>query len=198
MAEFNEEKQLEGFTGRALRRNKAGSYEQLLCQHLIQAVNSPPAQKIRLICEAAYMIPETPDKTDKINREDLDLLYKVATSFSETRFDMRNPEEFHGAMLWAFPLARETVEKYVMPWLDDDTQIYLTGRLREEVSEKLSAMKWGPDKIFKMSQNLHIAGFAKMEAVFTSWAMPKAMILFESLAKQVNPDTYQRILEVMH
>ena len=41
------------FARQALRLTRKGSFEQLVCQHLIVSVASEPLTKVRLVCEAA-------------------------------------------------------------------------------------------------------------------------------------------------
>jgi hypothetical protein len=48
----------EEFASTALRLQRKGSFEQLLCQHLIVSVSSPLLEKVRLICETAFMVPK--------------------------------------------------------------------------------------------------------------------------------------------
>jgi hypothetical protein len=193
MPENEEDQSLADFTSRAIRRNKAGSYEQLLCQHLIKAVDAPPADKIRLISEASMMVPDTP-----VNKELLEILYSVSLSFTETRVDLRDPADFHGAILWGFPRTDKNFEKFIMPWLPSDDQIYTKSGRNVSETDRIEALPWGGEKFWAESQVLHISGFVKLETRFTVWAMPHAMRMFEQLAKLINPDTYQKVLEQVH
>jgi len=51
------------FTSQALRLRRRGSFENLLCQHLIMSVAADPMTKVRLICEAAWMV--NPNKIEE-------------------------------------------------------------------------------------------------------------------------------------
>lgn len=55
------ESSFQEFTSQALRLHRRGSFENLLCQHLMTGVAANPLMKIRLVCEAGWMVD-----TDKI------------------------------------------------------------------------------------------------------------------------------------
>jgi hypothetical protein len=180
---------LASFASSALRRNKPGSYEQLLCQHLIKSVAAPPIEKIRLVSEAALLVQD-----NDIDKELLEVLFKVVTSFIMTRQDIRDPYLWHGAFSWSFQRSNEAYKRYVVPWFD-----HADGLFHKEIKysdlQKYDAMNWGGQKFFFVTQRLHIAGLDVMESKFTAWAMPQIMTIFEKLSRLIDPDVYMDMLE---
>ena len=182
----------EKFASQALRRNKLGSYEQLLCQHLIKSVASEPIEKIRLVAEAAYMVPSTP-----VDEEILDIIYSVVTSFIGTEIIITNPDLFFGKIAWGFQLTDENYEKYILPWFKGFGRLFLTNRAPN--SEKIEEMENSPLKFWNMTafSKIFPTSVEYMKTTFLVWAMPQIMVMFEQLSKLVNPDLYDSILEKM-
>lgn len=192
--EESQEDTLGDFAGRVLRRNMPGSYEQLLCQHLIKSVAANPIEKIRLVCEAAMMVPNTP-----VDTETLETIYNVVTSFSQSRLDIKDPYDsrmWHGIITWSFDRTGEAFERYITPWMKDDDAFYIKGfSYNDEKKEEFNALEFGPRKFFWGCERIHIAGLAVLEARFMAWAMPQVMVMFEQLSKLVSPDLYMEMLE---
>ena len=182
----------EKFASQALRRNKLGSYEQLLCQHLIKSVASEPIEKIRLVAEAAYMIPDTP-----VDTETLDVIYSVVTSFIGTEIIIQNPELFFGKIAWGFGLTNENFEKYIRPWFKGFGRLFLVARGTN--SDEIEAMEKGPKKFWTITAYSKVfpTSVEYLKATFLVWAIPQVMVMFEQLSKLVNPDLYDSILEKM-
>ena len=111
-----EEGGLEEFAKIALRRPMRGSWESLLCQHLVQSVNSDAPQKVRLICEGAYMAI---DKA-KVDMGLIDRIYRVASALVNTK------EEDFTHVAWPFPETQETYDLYIGPWYNDDVPLGFT------------------------------------------------------------------------
>jgi len=80
----------------------------LLCQHLIMSVNTDPMNKVRLVCEAAWMVE--PDKIT-LDMNQVETIYTTALSFLNT-----NPKAEFIAVAWGFTLTPENYERFVEPW----------------------------------------------------------------------------------
>jgi hypothetical protein len=98
----------EEFASTALRLQRKGSFEQLLCQHLIVSVSSPLLEKVRLICETAFMVPK--DKLS-LDFEQVETVYMATLAFLNT--DVRG--EFI-AVAWGFKLTEENYRRFVASW----------------------------------------------------------------------------------
>jgi hypothetical protein len=194
MSEKNgQDKELDQFTQDALRRNRPGSYEQLLCQHLIKAVASPQLEKIRLICEAAYISyyndPEnSPVKEDF---ETLDILYKVSTSFINTFVNTNDPERFPGIVAWSFKVNEENSDKYLRPWIGNTSHLYY---MTEAPDYSKDVPIWRRIEHSTTSGIMHLANLEAFKAAFTDYATPIAMAIFGKLTREIDPDTYSEIL----
>ena len=101
---------VQGFLSRALRRKQPGSYEQFLCQHLIRSVAAEPLEKIRLVSEAAYMVPDTP-----VDKSILESIYRVVISLTSTEVSIRNQEHWGGSIPWNFELSDENYKRFIDP-----------------------------------------------------------------------------------
>ena len=185
-------KDFEKFASQALRRNKLGSYEQLLCQHLIKSVASDPIEKIRLVAEAAYMVPDTP-----VDTEILDIIYGVVTSFIGTEIIITNPELFFGKIAWGFSLTDINFEKYISPWFKGFGRLFLVSRTSN--TKKLEEMEDGSIKFWNMTaySKLFPTSVEYLKTTFLVWAIPQIMVMFEQLSKLVNPVLYDSILDKM-
>lgn len=187
----NENEALESFAQTALRRNKTGSYEQLLCQHLIKAVAEQPTEKIRLICEAAYMVPG-------FESENLEVIFEVSTSFNATQYNvfkdsfMRDPSmRWPGVIAWGFKQDEESYTKYIQPWIRT-----LGGLIpNTNKSEKSVDEMTNPEYFFWVTRHAHNSTLEILKSRFTIWAVPKAMQILEQLTAYVSPDTYAEMLE---
>jgi len=125
-----EEKEEEGFkefATQALRLHRRGSYENLLCQHLIMSVAADPLTKVRLVCEASWMT--NPHKTG-LNMTQVETIYTVALSFLNT-----NPKTDFLSVAWGFTLSRENYERFVVPWRRK-TSLFFSTTCRAETNEK--------------------------------------------------------------
>jgi hypothetical protein len=186
---------LEKFASHALRRTRPGSYEHLLCQHLIRSVASEPLEKIRLVSEAAYMVPDTP-----VDRDTLEALYNVVTSLIRSRQDIVNPYktgDWHSTITWGFQRTKKNFEKYINPWMKSWDGIAWIRFDTKEKSEWFINLEWGATKFYKGTSRIYISGLAIIESRFITWAIPQIMTMFEQLSKLVNPDLYDSMLEKM-
>lgn len=90
-------REFESFASQALRLRRRGSFENLLCQHLIMSVAADPMTKVRLICEAGWMV--NPNKIG-LDLNQVETIYTVALGFLNT-----NPEVDFLSMAWGFTLS---------------------------------------------------------------------------------------------
>lgn len=114
--EQNEEKEdFSKFVSGALRGPRKGTYEQLLCQHLISSVTANPLKKIKLTCEAAMMAE--PEKAKGFNQEELETFFNVSNAFSsasQTKIDQIGTRMY--AIPWPFSNTEENYDRYIKPW----------------------------------------------------------------------------------
>ncbi len=184
---------LPNFVSRAMRRKMPGSYEQLLCQHLIKSVGAPPLEKIRLVAEAAFMVPDSP-----VDKETLDVLYKVVMSFNRTREDIVDPiQKWSFYIAWVFERDNEDFEKYILPWSPSLEGINMIEIRSQETMKQVKELEFGPTKFFFVTSQIHISGLAALEGRFISWAIPQIMTIFQKLSKLISPDLYETILAKM-
>ena len=186
---------IQGFVSRALRRKMPGSFEQLLCQHLIRSVASDPVEKVRLICEAAMMGPDTP-----VDKENLEIIYQVSTGLTETRKDVMDPYvgKWHSMMMWGFARNEENFDRYIKPWIRTwDSLVYRTFSYREDNEKERIQNLRGSEYFWAICDRAHIATVATLETRFLTWAIPQVMRMFEQLSKLISPDLYEMMLEKM-
>jgi len=202
----NEEHEFQKFVSESLRGPKGGSFESLLCQHLVAAVNSKPLGKIRLTCEAALMVEDLQSKG--IDKEELAMIHQVALGFINTsHYNFQGL--FYCYMSFPFQLTQENYEKYILPWLQSGTHLRYWATFwrgpgdreyaerHEHIQEQLSKLpeaQW----FFHITKNNNLAEieYSNLLSQFTSWALPKTQIIFSKLAKLVNPGLFQEILSL--
>jgi len=123
---------VEKFAIRALRGPKRGILEHSLCQHLALAITSEPLRKIRLICEAAFLLDEKTWKEIGINEDDLDVLYRVALAFINSANENRR---YYDQVIpiwtvsWSFNKPADDLElyrRYIQPWCSKYTLEYFS------------------------------------------------------------------------
>jgi len=193
--EQTQECELEEFTAKALRRNQTGSYEEMLAQHLIKAVAAEPTTKIRLICEAAMMLPD-------LNEEDqrkIDIIYPVALSFEETRINVKldannsHQVDWHGIIAWSIPRTKKSYKKYIKPWIIDPWELYYKPRTRDIDKEKINQYT-DARYFFFVSKCAHNSALETMKSRFCSYWMIYIMQLNRMICRHINPDTYSQML----
>jgi hypothetical protein len=108
VAQDDAESPFQSFASQALRLQRKGSFEQLLAQHLIQSVSMDPLSKVRLVLEAAFMVPS--DKLD-IDYDLVETVYLAALGFLNT-----NVESEVVSMAWGFTLTQENYARFIEPW----------------------------------------------------------------------------------
>lgn len=187
------EKDFEEFTSSALRLHRRGSFENLLCQHLIMSVASDPLTKVRLICEAGWMVD--PDKIG-LDLTQIETVYTVALSFLNT-----NPKADFLSMAWGFSLNRGNYRRFVAPWRRK-TSLFFMASCAAETEEKrgcLDRAKCEAEKLYLMTHDLNLSSvsFHTLKSEFLRWALPITMEIFEKLSRLVQPDLYKEMLQIM-
>jgi len=105
------------FVSSAIRAPRAGAYEHLLSQFLAQAVIcTDPLKRVKVVCEAALMIPESERKSLAIDYETVQVLNHLANAFLN-RSTHKIEEVEVVSIPWGFPLTEKNFEKFIKPWL---------------------------------------------------------------------------------
>jgi len=187
-----EESGFESFASQALRLHRKGSFETLLAQHLAVATPADPMQKVRLVCEAAYMVP--PDKL-KLDMQQVETIYLVCLSFLNTRI-------IEDAIIaWGFEETEENYERFITPWHKDIPMSFLYDCIssRKEKIKILQNCKTYAERFFHYTANLYLtsSSFQMLKSEFLIWAVPQAMQIFEQLSRLVDPDLYKEMLGIV-
>lgn len=181
----------EEFAAKALRLPRKGSFEIMLSQHLATAVPAEPLLKIRLVIEAAFMVPR--DKLE-LDLELLDIIYRVCLSFLNTK------TMGDGIYIsWNFPTTRENYKKYIEPWHDSRISLSFSGFTEAEIAEKRERLRSCDDVterfwLLTTVLSLHPACFDVLRGEFLNWAIPKVMGVFEKLSRLIDPDLYKELI----
>ena len=181
------------FTSQALRLRRRGSFENLLCQHLIMSVAADPMTKVRLICEAAWMV--NPNKIG-LDLNQVETIYTVALGFLNT-----NPETDFLTVASGFSLTLENYERFIAPWRRQTSMFFCTS-CRAETAEKrkrLNQADCEAEKFYLMTHdlNLSLSSLHMLKSEFLRWALPLVMEIFEKLSRLVQPDLYKEMLQIM-
>jgi len=187
---MSEEEKFEQFASKALRLNRRGSFEQMLANHLVLAVNADVLHKLRLTLEGAYMVDL--DKI-KVDRESLDRLYALTISFLNTNYKT----DFI-TVSWLFTETEENYAKFIQPWMRHIPLTFssCTEFERQKKQKKLeeSPSEWQKFFLITKELNLHYSSFSLLRGLFLRWALPQVMTIFEELSRQVDPAIYQEVL----
>jgi hypothetical protein len=187
-----EEARFEEFVTQALRLHRRGSFENLLAQHLIVAVNSPPMQKIRLVCEAAFMVPK-----DKLNVD----MHEVETIYLTCLSLLHTPEKADFiSVAWAFPQTEENYARFIKPWHNRHAPLFYTYSCiaeRDDKRKSLEKAKSEAEEFFLITSKLgiHPTSVQVLKSEFAAWAVPRVMQVFEVVSRLVDPDLYKEVLE---
>jgi hypothetical protein len=192
-SQTKEESDFETFTSSALRSHRKGSFETLLAQHLAVATPSDPLNKIRLVCEAAFMVPK--DKLE-LDMKQVETVYMVCLSFlNATRPDI--------IMAFGFALNEESYVRFIKPWHEPGgVPMMFTSFCeadRQEKSEEVENAKTAAEAFFLVTarHGLSSGSFAMLKAEFLRYAIPHAMETFEKISKLVDPDLYKELLGLL-
>lgn len=131
-----EEEQLSEYAAQALRGPKFGIFEQLLCQHLVQAtVSADPLRKIQLIVEAALMVDTEKQKPLQIDLERLEVVRTVTEAFTHRSEKSNNVYDCMVNVRFGFEESEENYNRYVQPWHNGGHLLHYPTRLAELFSD---------------------------------------------------------------
>jgi hypothetical protein len=200
----NEEKSQDDFAefvSKAIREPRGGAYEQLLSQFLAQAVIcTDPLKRVKVVCEAALMIPE-PERADlAIDYETVEILNMVTNAF------LNSATNRDGAVSisWGFHETEENGVKFVQPW--QTTKIwYYPHLLRTHVvfehysgygMPKIKRIVTEPfwDWFFDATHCLSTDGYNTLRNSFVAWAIPQIQLYLSELTHVVSPSLYSEVL----
>lgn len=170
--------------------------------HLIRAIAAPPVEKIRLVAEAALMVPEP-----NYDRDTLDIIFKISIGFTNTEIDIHNQEFWTGVIPWPFEVNEpEYFNKYIKPWFGDAWLIvygeprsakglnaYSEGKAKNKEIQELRRTQHDTDKckyfnICAREYTFGLATFEQLRSLFMAWAMPQTMQIFHMLSWLISPD----------
>jgi hypothetical protein len=165
---LEEEKQQDSFqefANQALRLTRKGSFEQLLAQHLIQSVSMDPLNKVRLVLEAAFMVPK--DKLD-LDFKLTETIYLTTLGFLNT-----NIQSDYISVAWGFSLTKENYDRFIKPWhrgIPLSFYAFSTAE-EEEEEEKRERLKQAEDEahyFFLLTHGLNLfpIGFQCLKSEF--------------------------------
>jgi hypothetical protein len=181
------------FTSQALRLRRRGSFENLLCQHLIMSVAADPMTKVRLICEAGWMV--NPNKIG-LDLNQIETIYTVALGFLNT-----SPETDFLSMAWGFTLSIKNYRRFITPWRRQTQMFFLTScsAETEKKRKRLNRAESKAEEFYLMTHelNLSLSSLHMLKSEFLRWALPQVMEIFEKLSRLVQPDLYKEMLQIM-
>ena len=191
--EENRQDSFEGFASQALRLTRKGSFEQLLAQHLIQSVSMDPLNKVRLVLEAAFMVPK--DKLD-LDLELAETVYLTTLGFLNT-----NIQSDYISVAWGFSLTKENYGRFIKPWHRGIPLSFYAFSTAEE-EEKRERLKQAEDEaehffLLTHGLNLYPTSFQCLKSEFLRWSIPITMQFFEKLSRLIDPDLYREMLQIL-
>lgn len=181
------------FTSQALRLQRKGSFEQLLAQHLIQSVSMDPLNKVRLVLEAAFIVPH--DKLN-IDFERAETIYLTTLGFLNT-----NIQGDYVSMAWGFSLDKESFERFIKPW-HKGISLSFSAWCQSETQKKRENLEQAEDEaehFFLLTNWLNLAptSFQCLKSEFLRWSIPITMEIFEKLSRLIDPDLYREMLQIL-
>jgi len=183
----------ERFTSQALRLTRKGSFEQLLAQHLIQSVSMDPLNKVRLVLEAAFMVPK---EKVSLDFELAETIYLTTLGFLNT-----NIQSDFISMAWGFSLTSENYGKFIKPWHHNIPLSFAAGcqAETEEKRERLNSAKDEAEHLFLLTHDLDLypTSFQCLKSEFLRWSIPIVMEFFEKLSRLIDPDLYREMLQIL-
>lgn len=192
--ENTEESGFSKFASQALRLHRKGSFELLLSQHLAVAVPSDPMIKVRLVCEACWMVPE--DKL-KLDMQQVEMIYLSCLSFLNTNtFKVDSV-----SIAFGFEQTEENFERFIKPWHKGVPLMFLYGNQaeRESKNQVLEKAEGEAEKFFLYTTefDLNLGSFQMLKTEFLRWAIPQCMEIFEKLSRLIDPDLYKEMLGIL-
>jgi hypothetical protein len=205
----DEETDLQKFVANAVRAPRGGIYEHLLSQFMAQAVIvTDPLKRIKIVCEAALMIPEKDRENLAIDYDRLRGFNLVANAL--LHYTVR--QEFYGklpfqviSISWGFAMDEDNYRKLILPWIQYPVMHYpflIRDKKHVEIgydSYSLPIVKkcsceplWS--YVFAASTCLAMEGYDSLRNSFAAWAIPQVQLYLTELTEIVNPTLYAEIL----
>lgn len=202
----DEEGNFAQFVTSAMRAPRQGIYEHLLSQFMAQAVLvTDPLKRIKLVCEAALMVPERDRENLAIDYEKIEVLYAIANSLLNQA--VRSDQLARDAVVsipWGFIPNEENFKKYVAPWYNVHLIEYWAPLLKHCV--KLRYDSYGFPHVVSISEEpawfffydvsicLTITAYNRLKNAFAAWAIPTVQAYLAELTQIVSPSLYAEIL----
>jgi len=193
LEENNQDSPFQEFASQALRLTRKGSFEQLLAQHLIQSISMDPLNKVRLVLEAAFMIPKGKIEFDF---ELAETIYLTALGFLNTKV-----QSDYISIAWGFTLTQENYDRFIKPW-HKGIGLSFVASCQSEVEKKreiLNQTKNEAISFFLLTHdlNLSLTSFYCLKSEFLRWSIPITMKFFEKLSRLIDPDLYREMLQIL-
>lgn len=200
------EDKLATFVSSAIRSPKAGAYEQLLSQFLASAVVvTDPLKRVKIVCEAALMIPEDEREDLAIDYDKIEKLNAVANAMLNR--SKRTVQDLTVVGIpWGFALTKKNFEKYIKAWFQG-VGSYWPFLMRKHV-EIGRTIFGNPDPFnvkkitknpfwsffFEASHCLTAEGFNSLKNSFSAYAIPIVQTYLAQLTRVVSPGLYSQII----
>ena len=118
-SEKDEEAEFEAFVSSAIRKPKEGIYEHLLSQFLASAVVvTDPLKRVKILSEAALMVPEVQRKGLGIDYELVEVLNSVANALLVPVVKKLHNGIEYVSIPWGFEKNEANFDRYIKPWLN--------------------------------------------------------------------------------
>jgi len=157
------------------------------------SVAADPMTKVRLICEAGWMV--NPNKIG-LDLDQVETIYTVTLGFLNT-----SPETDFLSMAWGFTLNTKNYRRFVTPWRRQTQMFFLTSCTAEteKKRKRLNRAESKAEEFYLMTHelNLSLSSFHMLKSEFLRWALPLVMEIFEKLSRLVQPDLYKEMLQIM-
>jgi hypothetical protein len=182
---------------------RQGIYEHLLSQFLAQAVIvTDPLKRVKIVCEAAFMIPEAERSDLAVDYEKIEVLNVVANALlnpTNIKIDFGDLV----SLSWGFNESEENFSKFVTPWaicrinywptfLKTHVKMHRDYYNRIVVDEIIRNPLWS--WFFDATSCLSTDGYASLRNNFAAWAIPQVQLYLAELTKMVSPNLYNQIL----
>jgi len=189
-----EEKTLDEELDEAIARglnNKNNDIGLLISFHLRDAIGKDPIEKIRLICEAYYIVADSLE-TDQELRAQVHRIHALALMFREV--SIMDPVI---SMPWPFTHTLENFNAWIRPWMAETPLSLITFRYTNPNMEALKRRELsgvGPDgqvdlnDFWKITTRLDLSpvSLKALKILFGSWALSVLMPLYSKIATTFN------------
>jgi hypothetical protein len=152
-----------------------------------------PLNKVRLVLEAAFMVPK--DKVS-LDSELAETVYLTTLGFLNT-----NIQSDYISIAWGFSLTQENYERFIKPW-HKGIPLSFSAWSQSETDNKHERLKQAEDEVecfflFTHDLNLHPTSFQSLKSELLRWSIPVAMRFFEKLSRLIDPDLYKEMLQIL-